>query len=275
MFGQNIRLEPPPILDTIRGRSRIIVGKILQEEGIEVSGKTMEDLTLYRYGSQDVIHAAAIGSLYADDGYDLRQAALSVVSVYWDHSRNDIGRVVKLLNWLAETLDGIGWAIGDDYHGPASWNPARPELGLEELHTMLMSYDESAAMIDRHWASAGNREYMTRMGAIPGEEPTPLFGCHIKDNQTYNLAKSGWFREQAEEVRQKLEAHEMSPSDAMQTLVEYWDYYSAPTFKNINHRIEYIVRCAAEFPDTPELRKEFRRIVCLLSQPAAKREDRA
>lgn len=266
--------ESPPGLSIIGGKIKAMIEKILQEEGKDFSEETVKELALYRYGSQDKEHASAIEALYADDHYSLRQAVLKVIAVYSDHSRADIGRVPMLLAWMADHLEGVGWASADDYYGPASWSPAHPELGLSELHTELMTYDESATMIDRHWASAGNREYLTRMGAVPGEEPHHLHGCHITDHQTYNLAKSGWFREQADEVRQKLEAHEMTPSDALRTLIEYWEYYSDPYFRRINHRIEYIVRCAAEFPDTPELRKEFRRIVCSLSQPAAKKEDR-
>ena len=184
-----------------------------------------------------------INSLY-DGTFDLRQASARIVEQCYSNELS-VNSILPLIKWVRQHLEGIPFS--------SIYNPTRPYEALECLYELLEFYNEEGKKIDSVRMSFGHNGEFDNIPA--GEEGLSEV---INSQELYNLYKSGWFIQQADIVRININSNTITPSQALNVLIDNFKYYTRPTqFSNINMVVEYCIYCVYIFPDSESARKEF------------------
>lgn len=192
-----------------------------------------------------------INSLY-DGTFDLRQASARIVEQCYSNELS-VNSILPLIKWVRQHLEGIPFSsiYNSEYTG--DYNPTRPYEALECLYELLEFYNEEGKKIDSVRTSFGHNGEFDNIPA--GEEGLSEV---INSQELYNLYKSGWFIQQADIVRININSNTITPSQALNVLIDNFKYYTRPTqFSNINMVVEYCIYCVYIFPDSESARKEF------------------
>lgn len=239
----------------MRKKTADIVAKLLEEEKLSLNEDTVFKALMFRYGSVNRKHAWQIMNLYSGT-WDLRRTARAVAEQYYDHKQPEIKRLIYFIEWLEKHLEGIPFSAEWDMKS-GDYDPTRPLEQLFSMYYLFERYVEEGEQIDSIHRDASFGDYFA--GVSEGEEGISQV---ITSHELYNLYKNGYFQDQAEAIKQELESPDITPSKVLNMLRENWEFYTTPsTFRNMNKCIEYCICCAAEFPDNPEARREFRHAV--------------
>ncbi len=254
--------EPPSLLTP---KDEQIIRAILAEENLPLSSEVIRDAVMYKYGSTGR-HAGQLTLMYRDDmtNWNLRETACAVAESYCGtHKHPEVDNLVHLVEWAEKHLEGIPFMSEYNPYKTGDYDPTRPEVWLDSLYLHLECYDQEAQRIDD--LRKTNPKYFK--GVLPGEGGESRV---ITNNLEYKAAKGGWHREQAEAIKAVITSPDFTPSQALAILREYWTYYVTPAeFCYIGSPIAFCLYCAAEFPDTPEARREFRHAVFSIHAPTA------
>ena len=247
--------KKPPLLTS---QDEYIITSIMREEHLSITSELIRDAILHKYGSISPIHAGQIALLYNPDvnNWDLRHTACAVAESYCtDHKHPEIDNLVNFVAWAEKHLEGIPFMKEHDPHKTGDYDPTRPAVWLESLYNHLERYTREAEYIDELHYLHPDR-YKNILPGNGGESNI------VTNHNEYNAAKGGWYHNQAQAIEAAINSPDFTPSKGLSILREYWTYYVTPSvFRAIGAPIAYCLYCAAEFPDTPESRKEFRRAV--------------
>lgn len=241
-------------------RSEKIVNSILKEEGLELNDDTLVSSVMAKYGSIDPNHAKQLEFLY-DGSWSFRRTAAAVVEGYYRHPQPEIFNLVPLIKFLSKHLDGIPFMDEWNPEKSGDYDPTRAAHFLDAEYKLFGSYQREGEQIDYLHSEAKKELY-----------PYPKGDNHesriITNHQLYNLYINGWFKKQEDKIAKIILSKDLTPSIALNVLAENWEWYVTPTaFRNMTHDIEYCIYCAEEFPDNPEARKEFRKVVMAIHNP--------